>query len=82
MLSLLLNSIVERVICMVWALAVLLIGFTWIVWKAAIAIAVFLVGLWIVGMLTAVTLGGLIHLLLVVAIIAVLIRIIRGQRIL
>lgn len=42
-------------------------------------IAVVLVILWLVGMLTSVTLGGLIHLLLVIAIIAVLFRIISGR---
>jgi hypothetical protein len=45
-------------------------------------IAIILVFLWIVGMITSFTMGGFIHILLVVAIILVLIRIIRGQRIL
>ncbi len=44
-------------------------------------IAVILVVLWLVGMLTSVTLGGLIHILLVIAIIAVLFRIISGRSI-
>jgi hypothetical protein len=44
-------------------------------------IAVVLVILWLVGMLTSVTLGGLIHLLLVIAIIAVLFRLISGRSI-
>jgi hypothetical protein len=42
-------------------------------------IAVILVILWLLGMVTSYTLGGFIHLLLLVAIIAVLIRIIQGR---
>ncbi len=42
-------------------------------------VAVVLVILWLVGFLTA-TLGGLIHILLVLAIIAVLLRVIRGRK--
>ena len=42
-------------------------------------IAIILVVLWLVGMLTSVTLGGLIHILLVIAIIAVLFRLISGR---
>jgi len=42
-------------------------------------IAVILVVLWLFGLLTSYTLGGLIHLLLAIAIIAVLIRVIRGE---
>jgi hypothetical protein len=42
-------------------------------------IAVVLVVLWLLGMVTSYTLGGFIHLLLLVAIIAVLIRVIQGQ---
>ena len=44
-------------------------------------IAVVLVALWLLGMLTAYTAGGLIHVLLVIAIIAVLVRVIQGRRI-
>ena len=43
-------------------------------------IAVVLVALWLLGMMTAYTMGGLIHLLLVIAIIAVLFRVITGRR--
>jgi len=43
-------------------------------------IAVLLVLLWLLGMLTAYTLGGFIHILLLIAILAVLFRVIRGQR--
>ena len=38
-----------------------------------------LVIMWLLGMVTSYTLGGLLHLLLVLAIIAVLIRIIQGR---
>jgi hypothetical protein len=41
-------------------------------------IAVVLVILWLLGVVTSYTLGGFIHLLLVVAIIAVLLRVIGG----
>lgn len=44
-------------------------------------IAVLLVLLWAVGYFTATTMGGLIHLLLVVAVVIVAIRLLRGQRI-
>ena len=42
-------------------------------------IAVILLVLWLVGLVTSVTLGGFIHILLVLAIVVVLIRVIRGQ---
>jgi hypothetical protein len=42
-------------------------------------IAVIFVVLWLLGMVTSYTLGGLLHLLLVLAVIAVLIRIIQGR---
>jgi hypothetical protein len=42
-------------------------------------IALVLVILWLLGMGTAYTLGGLIHILLVIAIVVVLLRVIRGQ---
>ncbi len=44
-------------------------------------IAVVLVVLWALGLATAHAVGGLIHILLVLAIIAVLIRVIQGRRI-
>jgi len=40
--------------------------------------AVVLLVLWLLGLVTANTMGGLIHLLLVVAIVVVLLRVIRG----
>lgn len=44
-------------------------------------IAIVLVGLWLLGVVTSYTLGGFIHILLVLAIITVLIRVIRGKRV-
>ena len=43
-------------------------------------IALILLVLWALGMLSSYTLGGLIHVLLVVAIVVVLIRVIQGRR--
>lgn len=43
-------------------------------------IAVILVVLWLLGIVTAYTMGGFIHLLLVIAIIAVLLRVISGRK--
>jgi hypothetical protein len=45
-------------------------------------IAVILLVLWALGMVSSYTLGGFIHLLLVLAIIAVVIRLIQGRRVL
>lgn len=45
-------------------------------------IAVILVLLWLTGLVTSYTLGGLIHALLVIAIVAVLLRVIRGKNVL
>jgi len=42
-------------------------------------IAVILIVLWLLGLVTSYTLGGFVHLLLVVAIIMVLIRLIQGK---
>jgi hypothetical protein len=44
-------------------------------------IAVIFIALWLLGMVTSFTLGGFIHVLLVVAVIAVLVRIINGSKI-
>jgi hypothetical protein len=43
-------------------------------------IAVILVVMWILGLVSSYTMGGFIHILLVLAIVAVLVRIIRGRR--
>lgn len=45
-------------------------------------VAIILVALWLLGIVTTYTMGGFIHILLVVAIIVVLVRIIRGNKIL
>ena len=45
-------------------------------------IAVVLVVLWLLGMFTGTTLGGLVHVLVVIAIVAVLIGVIGGRRVL
>jgi hypothetical protein len=45
-------------------------------------ICVVLIILWLLGIVTSYTMGGLIHILLVVAIIAVLVRVIQGRRVL
>lgn len=45
-------------------------------------IAVVLLILWLLGMVTKFTLGGFIHVLIVIAIVMVLIRVIRGEKIL
>lgn len=45
-------------------------------------IATVLILLWILGVVTSYTLGGFIHLLIVLAIVAILIRIIQGRRVL
>ncbi|HYF29093.1 MAG TPA: lmo0937 family membrane protein [Candidatus Paceibacterota bacterium] len=42
-------------------------------------IAVILLVLWLLGLVTSYTLGGFIHLLLVVAVIMVLVRLIQGR---
>jgi hypothetical protein len=42
-------------------------------------IVIILVALWLLGLATSYTLGGLIHILLVVAIIAMLLRVIEGR---
>ncbi|MDZ4141119.1 MAG: lmo0937 family membrane protein [Methylotenera sp.] len=43
-------------------------------------IAVILIILWVLGLVSAYTMGGLIHLLLVIAIVVILIRVIQGRR--
>ncbi len=43
-------------------------------------IVVLLIIMWLLGMVTSYTMGGLIHILLILAVIAVLVRIIQGRR--
>jgi Family of unknown function (DUF5670) len=45
-------------------------------------IAVVLLCLWLLGLVTSYTMGGFIHLLLVVAIVMILVRLIQGRKIL
>ncbi|MFI4940759.1 MAG: lmo0937 family membrane protein [Burkholderiales bacterium] len=45
-------------------------------------IAVVLLILWLLGLVTSYTLGGFIHILLIIAVVMVLIRIISGRQIL
>ena len=44
-------------------------------------IAVILIVLWLLGLVTSYTMGGLIHALLVIAIIVILVRVIQGRRV-
>jgi hypothetical protein len=44
-------------------------------------IAIVLVILWLLGLVSSYTMGGLIHLLLVLAIVVILIRVIQGRRV-
>ena len=43
-------------------------------------LALLLIILWIVGLVSSYTLGGFIHILLVIAIIVILLRLIQGRR--
>jgi len=44
-------------------------------------IAVILLVLWLLGLVSSYTMGGFIHILLVIAIIVVLVRVIQGRRV-
>jgi hypothetical protein len=43
-------------------------------------IAVILIVLWILGLVTSYTMGGVIHVLLVIAVVMILIQVIQGRR--
>ncbi len=45
-----------------------------------VIVATILIVLWILGLVTSYTMGGFIHILLVLAIITVLVRVIQGRR--
>ena len=45
-------------------------------------IAILLVVLWLLGLVSSYTLGGFIHILLVIAIIVIVLRVIQGRRVL
>ena len=44
-------------------------------------IAVIMLILWLLGLITSYTMGGFIHVLLVIAIVVVLMRVIRGRKV-
>jgi hypothetical protein len=46
-----------------------------------VTIAVILVILWLLGLVSSYTMGGFIHILLVIAIVVILVRIIRGRNV-
>jgi hypothetical protein len=43
-------------------------------------IAIILIILWVLGLVSSYTMGGLIHALLVIAVVVILIRVIQGRR--
>ena len=45
-------------------------------------VAIILVILWILGLVSSYTLGGFIHILLVIAVIVIILRVIQGRRVL
>jgi hypothetical protein len=46
------------------------------------AIAIILILLWLLGLMSSATMGGFIHVLLVVAVVMILLRVISGRRVL
>ena len=44
-------------------------------------IAVILMVLWVLGLVTSYTMGGFIHILLILAVVVVLLRVIQGRRV-
>jgi Family of unknown function (DUF5670) len=45
-------------------------------------VAVILVVLWLLGFVTSYTMGGFIHILLVIAVVMILVRVVQGRRVL
>ena len=43
-------------------------------------IAIILLMLWLLGLVTSTTLGGFIHILLVIAVVVILVRLVQGRR--
>jgi hypothetical protein len=43
-------------------------------------IAIILIALWLLGLVSSYSMGGLIHILLVIAVVVILIRVIQGRR--
>ena len=48
--------------------------------KVLETIAIILIILWIAGLLTSYTMGGLVHALLVIALVVIVVRVIQGRR--
>jgi hypothetical protein len=46
------------------------------------SIAIILIVLWVLGLVSSYTLGGFIHILLVIAVIVIILRVIQGRRVL
>ncbi len=46
------------------------------------SIAVILIVLWLLGIVSSYTMGGFIHILLIVAVVVILLRVIQGRRVL
>ena len=46
------------------------------------SIAIILILLWLLGLMSSATMGGFIHVLLVVAVVMILVRVISGRRVL
>ena len=44
-------------------------------------IAIILLALWLLGLVTSYTMGGFVHVLLVIAVVVILVRLIQGRRI-
>ncbi len=44
-------------------------------------LAIILIILWALGLVTSYTMGGLVHLLLVIAVVVILVRVISGRRV-
>jgi len=44
-------------------------------------IAVVMIALWVLGMVSSYTMGGFVHLLLVIAVVMVLVNVIQGRRV-
>ncbi len=44
-------------------------------------LALILIALWLLGLVTSYTMGGLIHILLVIAIVVFLVRVVQGRRV-
>ena len=46
-----------------------------------VTVAIILIVLWLLGLVSSYTMGGFIHILLIIAIVVILIRIIQGRRV-